>query len=68
MRCIKVVFKKGNYDHEGDGREKVNDSLHDKVDLTAVVTFDSTVDGTNAKVNGCNDYRKQEGESCRNMR
>ena len=57
---IKVILQKRDNDHKGNRSKKVNDSLHDKVDLTAVVALDRAVDSTDEEVYGCNDDSENE--------
>ena len=45
MRYIEVVLKQSDNDHEGNGGQQLHNTVHDQVDLAAVVAFDGASGG-----------------------
>ena len=63
MRNVKVIFEQRDHDHERNGGKQLHDTLHDDIDLAAVVALDRTVDRTHKEVDACNDEREEQRES-----
>ena len=58
-----MVLKQCDDDHKGDGGKQFHKTIHNDVDLAAVVAFDGAVNRTNKQVNRCDDDSQDEREA-----